>query len=145
MAMLESILRHLNNWFLLSGGIHASTYTIEGGNLPLPFLQDGQYFRIIGSIFNDGLHKYGPDMEALQDERFEGAIWALAVPQDVVELSKEIVSWQEKYKEALESPYTSESFGGYSYTKAGGATENGGSGGWQSAFRTRLNPYRKLR
>jgi len=143
--MLENVLRHLNNWFLLPGGIHPGIYTIEGGSLTLPFLQDGQYFRIIGSIFNDGLHRYGPDMTALQDERFDGAVWALAVPNTVVELAGEIAAWQEKYKETLESPYTSESFGGYSYTKAGGATESSGSGGWQAVFRAQLNPYRKLR
>ena len=141
--MLEQVLTHLHNWFQVD--IWHGTYPIRDGGITLPFLQDGQYFRIVGSVFNDGLHQYSPSMELLQDETFDGAVWALAVPRNVVELAGEIATWQEKYKDTVESPYTSESFGGYSYTKASGAGDSTGSGGWQSAFRARLNPYRKLR
>lgn len=141
--MLEEVLNHLHNWFQLE--VYPGTYTIEDGSIALPCLLPGQYFRIVGSVFNDGLHQYGPQMEVLRDETFDGAIWALAIPKAVVELADEIAAWQEKYKDALESPYASESFGGYSYTKAGGANEAGGSGGWQEAFRKKLNPYRKVR
>lgn len=146
--MLEQILTELHNWFRVrdgADGIHHGTYTIEDGRIALPFLQDGQYFRIMGSLFNDGLHRYGPDMEALTDETFEGAVWALAVPRALVELAGEVEAWQEKYGAVMDSPYTSESFGGYSYTKASGAGDSTGSGGWQAAFRARLDPYRKLR
>lgn len=141
--MLEQILTHIHNWFQI--GIYPGTYTISDGGITLPFLQDGQYFRIVGSLFNDGLHQYGPAMEMLRDETFDGAVWALAVPKAVVELAVEIFAWQEKYGAIIDSPYTSESFGGYSYSKASGAGDSTGSGGWQSAFRARLNPYRKLR
>lgn len=146
--MLEQILTELHNWFRVrdgADGIHHGTYTIEDGRIALPFLRDGQYFRMMGSVFNDGLHRYGPDMEALTDETFDGTIWAMAVPKAVVELAGEIEAWQEKYGDVMDSPYTSESFGGYSYTKASGAGDSAGSGGWQAAFRARLNPYRKLR
>lgn len=146
--MLEQVLTEIHNWFRVRDdvdGIHTGIYTIEDGGIALPFLRDGQYFRIMGSVFNDGLHRYGPDMEALMDETFEGAIWALAVPRAVVELADEIGAWQTKYADILSSPYTSESFGGYSYSKASGAGDSSGSGGWQAAFRARLNPYRKLR
>lgn len=145
--MLEQVLNEIHNWFRVRdcvSGIHPGEYTIEDGGITLPFLQDSQYFRIMGSVFNDGLHQYGPDMEALTDEAFTGTIWALAIPKAVVELAGEIAVWQEKFGEAASSPYTSESFGGYTYTKSGGANENGGSGGWEAAFRTRLNPYRKI-
>lgn len=84
-------------------------------------------------------------MAALEDETFQGAIWALAVPKAVVELAGDIEAWQEKYSAVMNSPYTSESFGGYSYTKASGAGDSTGSGGWQAAFRARLDPYRKLK
>ncbi len=141
--MLEQVLIHIHNWFQVD--ISPGTYTIQDSGITLPFLQDGQYFRICGSVFNDGLHQYGPAMELLQDETFTGAVWALAVPKAVVELSEEIAAWQEKYGAVLDSPYTSESFGGYSYSKASGAGDSTGSGGWQAAFRARLNPYRKLR
>ena len=144
MAMLEQVLKHLHNWFLVTNGIHPGTYTIEDGVITLPFLRDGQFFRICGSVFSDGLHRYGPAMELLRDETFDGAVWALAVPEDVVELSKEIGKWRKKYGGIAESPYQSESFGGYSYTmKSGGGNDSANS--WQSVFRARLNPYRKLR
>lgn len=139
--MLEQVLSEIHNWF--QRDIVPGTYTIQDGQITLPLLQDGQYFRIVGSVFNDGLHRYGPEMDPLQDETFDGAVWALAIPKAVVELAGEIAAWQAKYKDTVDSPYTSESFGGYSYSKASSA--DGSSGGWQAAFRARLNPYRKLR
>lgn len=141
--MLEQILSEIHNWF--QRDIYSGTYTIQDGVIALPFLQDGQYFRIMGSVFNDGLHRYGPDMELLQDETFSGTVWSLAIPKSVVDLAAEIAAWKEKYGAVIDSPYTSESFGGYSYSKASGAGDRTGSGGWQAAFRARLNPYRKLR
>lgn len=141
--MLEQILIEIHNWF--QRDIYSGTYTIQDGVIALPFLQDGQYFRIMGSVFNDGLHRYGPDMELLQDETFSGTVWSLAIPKSVVDLAAEIAAWKEKYGAVIDSPYTSESFGGYSYSKASGAGDSTGSGGWQAAFRARLNPYRKLR
>lgn len=143
--MLEQVLAHLKNWFLLPDGVHPGTYTIENGGITLPFLQAGQYFRILGSVFNDGLYRYGDDMPALQDETFSGAVWALAVPKAVLDLSEEISAWQEKYGNTADSPYTSESFGGYSYTKAGGAGDGMTAGGWQGVFQSRLDRWRKLR
>lgn len=139
--MLEKILLHLRNWFAVDGGVHFGTYTVEEGCIELPFLQDGQYFRIVGSVFNDGVHKY-PGTN-LKPERFQGAIWALAIPREVLELCDEITAWQEKNGEAAIGPYQSESFGGYSYTKATDAV-TGGVVTWQTAFRNRLNQWRKL-
>lgn len=55
--MLEEVLRHLNNWFLVPDGIHLDTYTIEDGGITLPFLQEGQYFRVVGSVFGDGVYQ----------------------------------------------------------------------------------------
>lgn len=146
--MLEQILNEIHNWFRVRDsvdGIRPGTYTIQNGGIALPFLQDGQYFRVCGSVFNDGLHQYGPAMEMLRDETFTGAVWALAIPRSMVDLAAEIAAWKEKYGTVIDSPYTSESFGGYSYSKASGAGDSTGSGGWQVAFRARLNPYRKLR
>ena len=139
--MLEQVLMHLKNWFLVPGGIHEGTYTIEDGGITLPFLTNGQYFRICGSVFNDGLHQY--NVLDLTDETFNGTIWALAIPKAVIELADEIQKWQEKNGEASVSPYQSESFGGYSYSKATDSA-TGGAVTWQSAFRSRLNNYRKL-
>lgn len=140
--MLEQVLSEIHNWFQVD--IRHGTYTIQDGTVTLPFLQDGQYFRICGSVLNDGLHRYGPDMPLLEDETFTGTIWALAVPKAVVQLAGEIAAWQEKYGEASMGPYSSESKADYSYSKAADP-QTGGAVTWQSAFRSRLNPYRKLR
>ena len=139
--MLEQVLMHLKNWFLVPGGIHEGTYTIEDGGITLPFLANGQYFRICGSVFNDGLHQY--PASDLKSETFDGTVWALAVPQTVIDLASEIESWQTKNGDASVSPYQSESFGGYQYSKATDA-ETGGAVTWQSAFKKQMSAWRKI-
>ena len=139
--MLEAVLRHLKNWFLVPGGVHHGIYTIEGGSITLPFLQKGQYFRIIGSVFNDGVYRYNGQHE-LKDEEFDGTIWVLAIPDALLHIAEEIEAWQTKYGAAVSGPYQSESFQGYSYTLKGGDNANGAT--WQSVFASRLNPWRKL-
>lgn len=104
-------------------------------------IADGQYFRIVGSVFNDGVYCFNDDL-VLQDEIFDGAIWLMAVPKDVIELSNALAEWVEKNNDAL-SPYTSESFGGYSYSKRSNA--DGGAFTWVDAFAEKLNRYRKVR
>ncbi len=139
--MLEQVLRHLNNWFLVD--IHEGTFTVENGSITLPFLLTNQYFRICGSVFNDGLHQYPAD--DLTDETFTGTVWALAVPKAVVTLSEDIAAWEGKNGEAVASPYQSESFGGYSYTKRSAGSDSGTLNGWPDVFRGRLNDWRKLK
>ena len=139
--MLEQVLMNIRNWFTVDGGIHSGNFTIEDGGITLPFLVNGQYFRICGSVFNNGLHQYpASDLKA---ETFDGAVWALAVPQAVIDLAFEIEEWETKNGDASVSPYQSESFGGYSYSKATDSA-TGGAVTWQSAFRSRLNAWRKL-
>lgn len=137
--MLETVLRHLNNWFLVPDGVHAGEFTVQDGQLTLSFLQTGQYFRVVGSVFNDGLHQY-PATD-LTDETFDGSIWALAVPKAVEALAGEIDAWQTKNGEP--GPFTSESFGGYSYSKA--TNKSGVAVGWQDVFKSRLNDWRRIR
>ena len=145
--MLTEICQELKNWFDLER--HFGVFTIEDGELSLPFLMDGQYYRICGSVFNDGVHKYGED--SLADEIFDGAVWAMAVPPAVIALDTDITAWQEKYggaESGAMSPFTSESFGGYSYSKgsrSGSGGDEAGAGSWQSAFANRLNLWRKIR
>lgn len=140
--MLEEILRHLRNWFVVPGGVHEGTFAIGEGGIDLPFLIPGQYYRICGSLLNDGLHKYQED--SLAAETFDGTVWALAVPPAVIKLAEEIQDWQTKNGEAAAGPYASESFGGYSYTRATDP-KTGGAVTWQTAFRSRLDPYRRPR
>ena len=137
--MLAKLLAELNNWFIVPDGIHHNTFTVEDGSLSLPFLQDGQYFRVLGSVFNDGLYRY-PAADLI-DETFEGTVWALAVPNAVVELSDSIAAWQEQ--NGSNGPYTSESFDGYSYTKATNA--KGKPLTWREAFAGDMKEWRKAR
>lgn len=148
--MLTKLCKELNNWFVKDRIF--SRFKIEDGEIQglSSVLQDNQYFRIVGSVFNDGVYKY-PTTD-LEDEEFEGAVWAMAVPPSVVTLANDIQDWVDKYggtESQAMSPFQSESFGGYSYTKKSGSGSNSGAntklGTWQGAFATELNKWRKIR
>ena len=162
--MLTELCGWLKNWFevekcygsfkIVDGHISFA----DGTELPL---QNGQHFRIIrktdkndGSVFNDGVYQFLPpegeplpdSPSTLKDEEWKGSVWCLAIPNDLIELSEEIAKWQEKngsLDSAAMSPFNSESFGGYSYSKSSGAESTGGTG-WQSVFGNRLARYRKV-
>lgn len=136
--MLEQVLQHLHNWFVVQGGVRKGTFTVENGSIVLPFVKDKQYIRIVGSVFNDGLHQY--PMVDLTDETFDGEVWVMAVPSSVITLSSEIEEW---VKNNPESAYTSESFGGYSYSRVT-SPNTGVPMGWREVFRGRLNAWRKM-
>lgn len=148
--MLTELCKELRNWFEKEK--HFGKFTIEGGRLTdCSYLQDGQYYRIVGSVFNDGVYKW-PD-DDLVNESFEGAIWAMAVPPAVVALSDSIDEWRTKF-ESIDSqamsPFSSESFGGYTYSKGSGVSsgtsgvKGNGSPTWQSMFALELNKWRKI-
>lgn len=132
--MLETVLMYLNNWFVV--GRYDDTYTIEDGGIALPFLVDGQYFRIVGSLFNDGVYQYPAE---LTDETFDGSVWALAIPKALLSTVDEITAWQAKNGDS--GPYTSESFGGYSYSKA--TNSKGMAVGWRDVFAAQLAHWKK--
>lgn len=140
--MLTEICGEVRNYFIRDRqDIYSGTFTIENGTISLPFLKNGQYFRIVGSALNDGVWEY--PAVGLKDETFDGSVWAMYVPVAFAALAVEIKDWVENNAEALNSPYQSESFGGYSYSKSTGA--NGSSGfGWRDQFSTRLNQWRRL-
>ena len=140
--MLTTICAEIRNYFLAhrEADIHSGEYTISSGSLSVDFLKNGQYFRIVGSALNDGVHKYGTDV--LNDEVFNGTVWAMSVPQSFVDLADEIDSWISNNSAVVNSPFTSESFAGYSYTK--GTGRNGAGISWVDQFATRLNAYRRI-
>lgn len=139
--MLTELCQELRNWFVKSESEkHFGDFLIQNGMIePLDFLKDGQYFRIVGSDLNDGVYQY--PASNLMDEHFTGAVWAMAVPPAVIALADKIRMWQDN-ESAQPSPFTSESFGGYSYTKATGA--NGAPLTWQEYFKKDLNNWRKI-
>lgn len=140
--MLYELCLELNNFFEYARYI--GDIAIVDGNVQTDMLEDGQYFRIVGSVFNDGVYQY--PQRQLKDEVYHGGLWAMAVPAEVIALNAEIDAWKQKYLtldgQAL-SPYTSESFGGYSYTK--GASGDTSSASWQGVFANRLNKWRKFK
>lgn len=141
--LLEEILEYVHNFFVV--GRYSGTFVISNKSIDLSFLQEGQYFRIMGSVFNDGVHKYPTN--DLSDETFEGVILAMAVPPAVIALTHEVFEWKNKYQSIVDSPYQSESFGGYSYTKASassGGSSSGSAVDWKSVFNSKLNRWRKI-
>lgn len=142
--MLYEVMSELNNYFDVERLY--GTFTISDGDLQGVDVQNQQYYRIIGSVFNDGVYRHPT---SLTDETFSGAVWLLAVPHDFIQLCDDIQAWSEKNLTAdsqAMSPYTSESFGGYSYSKSGANASAGGAGAsWQNAFAARLNIWRKPR
>ena len=141
--MLEELMRECRNYFLIPGGVHPDTYTIKDGSIALPFLRVGQYFRIVGSTFNDGVYQY--EDFTLVDETFTGAVWVLAVPQEFERLAENIQKWRTEYEDTQNSPFQSESFGGYSYSLKSDSSSHGSSlVGWRRTFSNDIRKWRKL-
>lgn len=153
--MFTEVCQYLKNWFDWNQPKYYGRFNIVNGVITLADNQSmdikaGQYYRIIGSVFNDGVHKYNDETDLLDDEEFEGAVWLMAIPKDLIALVGEIQDWQNKYagvNSVNMSPYQSESFGGYSYSKASGGSSNGSDSivpTWKSVFRDRLWRYKKI-
>lgn len=146
--MLTVICKYINNWFTYDEDKHIGTYSIEGGVINPPLtIENGRYYRIIGSKFNDGVYKYGVDV--LDDESsFDGAIWLMSVPKDFIELAGKIKAWNDvngAVDSSNMSPFSSEHFDIYSYTMGGGSSSGGGASvTWQSQFAKELSRYRKI-
>lgn len=138
MRVLSELCDEMHNWFCADADKVFGTFEIADGAIDLDdFVTPGQYFRIVGSKFNDGVWQY--PVSGLTNETFEGAVWPMAVPPAVVALAADIETWAGKYGAEMGSPYTSESFGGYSYSKA-----DASAAGWRGAFASRLNRWRKI-
>ena len=146
---LTDLCDELNNWFDTDSNGEKdrvfSEFTITDGMLDLSDtdIQTGQYFRIIGSVFNDGVHQY-PDSELI-DETFDGAIWIMRVPPQILGLLEEINDWNDKYAPIIDSPFNSESFGGYSYSKGYRSSITSGWSTWRTKFEKQINKWRKTR
>lgn len=136
---MNDLCDNLHNYF--ERQVVTDTFTIENGSISLPFLLNGQFFRVIGSVMNDGVYKY--PCTNMTDESFQGEIWVMGVPPTIITLLTEINEWIDKNGNATESPYQSESFAGYSYTKATDSM-TGGAVSWQTVFRDRLSRWRKI-
>ena len=151
-GVLEQVLNHIHNWFVYDE-IGVSRCAVEGGSLPASVsIPEGAWYRIQGSLFNDGLHQHPAD--DLTDETFDGTVTVCAIPRVLLGIVDEITDYIDAMNESdaavRGAKFQSESFGGYTYSLKGDSRANsasgGGSGlsGWQAAFRTDLNPWRKM-
>ena len=150
MITLTDLCAELRNYFDRGMPHWLSDFEITNGNIVLPdgaSLLDGQYFRIAGSVFNDGVHQYPAD-DLTDEPSFHGMVGAMAVPPSVIALMGEINEWETQYGSEVMKPYSSENISGvYSYTRASGGGGDGGSAPsvtWQDMFMSRLNKWRKI-
>lgn len=149
--MIGEICAELKNYFTYEADRYIGDFVISDGTISPSFDLPTDYIRIVGSRLNDGVHKKTNGSFQLVDESFHGAIWVMSPPSDFLALAAEIEEWQNKNggaNSAAMSPFQSESFGGYSYSKAsGGSAESGISSvpTWKSTYASRLNRYRRIR
>lgn len=150
--MLSEICAEIKNYFTWEQDKHIGDFSISGGQIAPSFDIPTDYIRIVGSHLNDGVHKRGENGFNLIDEgKFHGGVWVMSPPADFLALAAEIEAWQTKYSgvdSVAMSPFQSESFGGYSYSKASGGSGSAGTSSvpnWQSVFASRLNVYRRIR
>lgn len=144
MSVAGEVLGSINNFFELEPS--RGEFEVEDGELRavsgnLPALADGQYYLVRGSAMNDGLHVAGGS-DLHREAPFSGEVVPCAVPAELRALIREVAEWQGR-NGATVGPYQSEGFDGYSYSRATDS-QTGGAVTWQSAFRARLNRWRRL-
>ena len=97
-----------------------------------------------GMMAGCGSSSDSTDQSAAQasDKTFDGSIWAMSVPPAFIALADRIKAYADS-DAAKPSPFVSESFGGYSYSKgqnAAGAANNS----WQAVFADELRKWRRI-
>lgn len=147
---IDDVCAEVKNYFIRE--ILIDDYAVSSGVLTPSVDTEAKYIRIVGSMFNDGVHDLTDTNDKLTDEStFHGAVWIMAVPKDFIDLYGEIKDWQTAnggVNSAAMSPFQSESFGGYSYSKGAGGSGSDGQSSiptWQSMYASRLNKYRRVR
>ena len=151
---LADLCAELHNYdFNRRAARYTGTFRVSNGQIDLSELefdgsiQQDQYFRVLGSVFNDGVYQYGKG-GLPHDEVFDGQVWAMNVPPEVLNLISEINLWAATDEaKNLSSPYASESFGGYSYSLKGNMTGSGseaGAGAWKAQFKNKMDRWRKM-
>lgn len=143
---LLNILKYLNNYFYKfrednsNFKIENNKIKVKGKYIP------GQYIRIYNSYLNDGIFQViGVEDGAITieggiNEEFDGVIFSLSIPRDILKLSEKVKEYNQKN---VNNGIISESFEGYSYTKA--TNNNGELVQWHDAFKSELAPYKKMR
>ena len=150
--MLLEICGYLKNFFVdtnYTGHITVVDGTVFCDGKEIAIAQD-QYFTLVNEKAKSilGIYKYGKG--ELKDRDIAGAVWLMDVPDDLLALAGEITAWMEKYggvESMALSPFNSESFAGYSYSKASGSSSDNSNNGtpmWVSQFGGRLARWRRI-
>ena len=140
---LTRICARLKNHFLRDKT--DGTFTLVSGVAPLENLLPNQYFLIVGSILNEGVFQNTAESLAeIQNETFTGHIWSMAVPVDFLDLCDDIDEFNAKVAELglIDKGYTSESWGGYSYSLGGAAPAYMQE--WANRINSGLHMYQKI-
>lgn len=146
--MLTRVCRYLKNWFVKSNTGNGDVAVIDGKvyfNGSEIEMNEGQHFALVRTRYVYGVYAYGDEIE---DSEFEGAVWIMDVPKDVLDVVVRMTAWEEANggsDSPAMSPYQSESFGGYSYSKASGGGGKVGSSVFDNAeFASVLRPFKKI-
>ena len=145
--MIDEICAEIRNYFSPPDDRYIGNFSVVNGVIfpSLSFPTD--YIRIVGSHKKNGVHQISQN-DLIDEPEFHGGVWIMTPPKAFLDLVNDISDWQEKYggiDSMAMSPYASENYGGYGYSKMTGA----GSGAsafvdWKSAFAGRLNLYRRM-
>ena len=142
--MVGAAMKWCNNYFEY-GYIDGSVSIDADGEIDADGIANGQWVAITGSTFHNGVWKVVNGRlesdDEMPSETFVGRVWLLAPPSHFLRVCKMIDAFQAANDKAI-GPYTSESFGAYSYTKATGS--GGGLLTWNEAFAGQLKPYRHM-
>lgn len=141
--MLTKVCRYLKNFFVKEN--HIGYITVSDGKVFCDgseiSMQEGQLFALVRTHYVFGTYAYGDELE---DSEFDGAVWIMDVPADVLDAVELMTEWETANGGVDNlSPYQSESFGGYSYTKASSGGKVGASVFDIAEFASVLNPYKK--
>lgn len=152
LSLMTEICSNIRNYFAPTSKrdnlsyIHHGDFTIKDGTISgVDFLLPNQYFRITGSVLNDGVYRNSTDdLKSLENETFCGAVWEMNVPKSFVALCEDIQKFNAKIDKLslTDKGFSSESFDGYSYSLNSNAPAYMLE--WERRIRSNLNSYRRL-
>lgn len=149
--VMEDVMRRLHNYFLSPRGTtptRQAEYVVRNGELTVSgnplgdWLQPNQYYWVAGSVFSNGLHRFGDPDDLLADETFAGAVSALSIPPDFIRACRAIEAYDAKQEASGGERFISETFGGYTYRRP--TTSTGTVQGGVDVYADRLNRWRKV-
>lgn len=142
---MNDILDYINNYFAVTK--EKATFNINNNSIIVKekYLK-GQYIKLEGSILNDGIYKVESvgvntiGITGLIDEEFEGFIYGLAIPKNIINIANK---YEIQKEEASNSILESESFDNYSYSIA--KDTDGQVYNTLDSFKKDLRKYRQMR